>query len=114
PTPSLRPTSHPPGPHEVPLQTMVKARDDTPVTVAPMAAYGSQKAQPAIRWGWYTPTGVVKHEQFTVPQAAAQSLAPVPPVTFDPGAGVFGLYSEWPPFANRDVYSQDKLNTWDP
>src|SRR5439155_5143183 len=33
--------------------------------------------------------------------------------TFDPGAGSFGLYSEWPPFANRDVYSEDKLNTFD-
>jgi Big-like domain-containing protein len=114
PTTSLLPTTNPLGPDEVPLQTMVKARDDSPVTATPIAAYGSQKTDPAIRWGWYTPTGVVRHEQFTVPASAAQSLAPAAPVTFDPGTGAFGLYSEWPPFGNRDVYSEDRLNTFDP
>jgi hypothetical protein len=113
PTTAGLPTTNPLGPDEVPLQTMVKARDDSPVTVTPIAAYGSQKTDPAIRWGWYTPAGVVRHEQFTVPASAAQSLSPVAGVTFDPGAGAFGLYSEWPPFANRDVYSEDKLNTFD-
>src|SRR6202008_3443213 len=91
---------------------------DSPVTATPIAAYGSQKTDPAIRWGWYTPAGtpasVGRHEQVTLPASAAQSLNPAAPVTFDPGAGAFGLYSEWPPFANRDVYSEDKLNTWDP
>src|SRR5262249_32009982 len=106
------PTTNPLGPDEVPLQLMTKARDDSPVTVTPIAAYGSQKTQPAIRW--YTPAGAVRHEQLTVPQPAAQSMSRAPPVTFDPGAGAFGLYSEWPPLANRDVYSEDRLNTFDP
>lgn len=105
------PTANPLGPDEIALQTMVKAADDRPVTITPIAAYGAQ-SDVSIRFGWYG-GGPARHELGTVGSAGAQSLAPSAPVIFDPGATAFGLYSEWPTFGNRDVYTQDALNTFD-
>ena len=32
---------------------------------------------------------------------------------FDPGASHFGMYSQWPTFPGRTVYSENGLNTFD-
>ncbi len=50
-----------------------------------------------------------------MPNASAQKLAPTTTgaLTFDPGLTAFGFYSTWPFFADREVYSEDSLNTWE-
>ena len=57
-----------------------------------------------------------KQELFTVPNASAQKLAPTTNgvLTFDPGLTAFGFYSVWPFFGDREVFSENALNTWEP
>ncbi|MGB7157340.1 MAG: fibronectin type III domain-containing protein [Tepidisphaeraceae bacterium] len=86
------------------------------VTIEPLAAFASTFPT-LLRFGHYTP-GVTsaKTELFTVAGADAQTLNPIPigTTSFDPGAATFGLYSIWPEFADREVFSEDQFNTWDP
>ncbi len=104
---------------EVPAQLFTKARFDAPISIEPIAAYGPQNNDPAIKVGWYdagNAAGV--HQQYTVSAADAQGLMINPTGStdnIDPGEETaFGLYSEWPYFSGRRTYSEDKLNTWDP
>lgn len=97
---------------EVAATRLVKAAAG-PVTVQPLAVFGLASS-PAVRFGWYdagSPTA--KNELFTVAAAEAQGVSP--PVNgttaFDPGAKSFGVYSVWPGFSNREIFSEDVLNT---
>ncbi len=87
-----------------------------PVTLEPLAVFGPQgPAGKVTHFGWYE-TGVATstHELFTVANAYNQSLNPVLAGTtsFNPAAKGFGLYSKWPFFSDRLVYSEDSLNTF--
>ena len=102
---------------EVPMQRFVKAGPG-PVTIEPLAVFGPDGSNPVVRMGWY-PSGNAagKNELFTVsntPVSNAQTLnVPVTGTTqFDPGSAVFGLYSVWPFFSNREIFSEDALNTF--
>ena len=84
-----------------------------PVTVQTLAVFGVASS-PAVRVGWYdagSPTA--KNELFTVANTEAQAIAPVVngATAFDPGAKSFGVYSIWPGFSNREIFSEDVLNT---
>ena len=55
-----------------------------------------------------TPTAL--SQLFTVAKADAQSVNPtaIGNTSFDPGASPFGLYTTWPGFGNRNIYSEDE------
>ena len=91
---------------------MVKAGAG-PVTIETLAVFGVSST-PALRFGYYQPgTPTAKTELFTVAKADAQSVNPtaIGNTSFDPGSNPFGVYSNWPGFGHRDIYSEDGLNT---
>jgi fibronectin type 3 domain-containing protein len=97
---------------EIFMQRMAKAGSG-PVTIETLAVFGVNSS-PAVRVGYYQPgTPTAKTELFTGAKADAQSVNPgaIGTTSFDPGAGAFGVYSSWPGFNNRDIYSEDALNT---
>ena len=107
---------------EVALQRFERADNANPVIVQPLAVFGPTGTNPVVRFGWY-PSGNpgVKSQLFQVsntPALNGQRLNP--PVesgatlSFDPGLASFGFYSSWPFFADREVFSEDALNTWEP
>ncbi len=110
------PTTNPLG-DEVPAQLFAKAADDSPISITPIAGYGPQDNDPAIKVGWYDAGNAAgTHQQFTVKAADAQGLAisPVGTTTnIDPGSGIFGIYSQWPYFGDRKVFTEDALNGFD-
>lgn len=88
-----------------------------PVTIEPLAIFGPQSASGSVTsFGYYT-SGNASSKQplWSAANAQYQSLQPaVSGVTsFDPGTNVFGFYSIWPYFNNREVFSEDALNTWE-
>ena len=97
---------------EIATQRIVKAGAGL-VTVQVLGVFGVSSS-PALRFGWYdagSPTG--RQQLFTVPNTEAQGVnTPVNGVlSFDPGARNFGFYSIWPGFSNREIFSEDMLNT---
>ncbi len=100
---------------EVSMQTWRKAGSGS-VTLEPLGVFGPQSAAGIVtRVGWYQAGNAgSKQELFTVSNASYQTL--VPTVTgalaFDPAASAFGMYSIWPFFSNREVFSEDALNTF--
>ena len=103
---------------EVPAQLFQKAAFDKPISITPVAAYGPQDDDPAIKVGFYDAGNPdAKQQQFTVSAADAQGLMIEPDGTttnIDPGEeDAFGFYSEWPYFDGRSAYTEDALNTWD-
>jgi hypothetical protein len=102
---------------EISAQSFVKAGTG-PVTLEPLAVFGPQDTGGTVLSFGYYATGNAASTQalFTVPNASYQSIQPTTPgsLSFDPGAGKFGFVSTWPVFANRQVFSEDALNTWEP
>jgi len=104
---------------EVSVQKLQKAGPGE-VEAYPIAAY-VQVINPSIRFGWYPSlNSSAKNELFTLSDADAQSVNPnaVGAITFDPGAGAFGLYTTYPGLKNADnsvrtSYSEDSLNVWE-
>lgn len=98
---------------EVPLQRLQKAGGGN-VTIQVLAAYANSSS-PVVRVGYY-PVGDSsdKHEVFTVNNGSHQTLLPATSgsLSFNPGNDGFGLYSIWPSVSNRNVYSEDSLNTF--
>ena len=86
------------------------------VTLEPLAVFGPQDGAGIVtRVGYYAAgNAATKTELFTVPNASFQALQPVTTgtLTFDPGNTAFGVYSIWPAFWNRAVFSEDALNTF--
>ena len=86
------------------------------VTVELLAVFGPTNNTPVTGFGWYTESNTT--ELFTVsnsPVSNGQRLLPplAGATSFDPGNASFGLYSRWPFFSNRFVYSEDGKNTWE-
>jgi hypothetical protein len=89
------------------------------VTIESLAVFsGDTFAQPAAIVGWYTTPGSLT-ELFRIGSGDSGQHQEMNPVvqtgvtSFDPGATDFGLYSQWPTFPGRTVYSENALNTWD-
>ena len=103
---------------EVPIP-MFEAAGPGPVTLEHMATFGKKggASNPnVVTLGWYTGTdGSGKTLLFSVPDSQSQSLegALTGPTSFTP-TGQFGFYSVWHGFADREVFSIDALNTWEP
>ncbi|HEX2619715.1 MAG TPA: hypothetical protein VHL11_06200, partial [Phototrophicaceae bacterium] len=103
---------------EVAAPTFVRANTGAPVTLDVIAAFGNN-ATPAVRWGYYQPGNTGNRtEIFTVNNSPASNVQTLNPATsgslsFTPSLEPFGLYTIWPPFANREVYSEDQFNTWE-
>ena len=101
---------------EVSIQSFQVATDGV-VTLQPLAVFGpTGPAGNVVHVGYYnTGSPTSKQQLFSVPNASAQKLAPTTTgaLTFDPGLTAFGFYSTWPFFADREVYSEDSLNTWE-
>lgn len=86
-----------------------------PVRIETIAAF-LPNSLPAARLGWYRPTApsslrfvqqVNEDQHQTVnPQLSGWDR-------FEPTAGQFGFYIQWPTYQGRVSYSQDALNTWD-
>ena len=103
---------------EIPAQLFKKAAFDSPISITPVAAYGPQNDDPAIKVGWHDAgNGDGLHEQFEVAADDAQGLMIEPDgdtTNIDPGEDTaFGFYSEWPYFDGRKTFTEDALNTWD-
>jgi hypothetical protein len=100
---------------EVPMMMMQEATPG-PVTVQPIAVF-SNAATPALGFGYYTYTSsgaITSQDEFTVPSPDVQTINPHLDgnSSFDPGSSIFGLYTRWPAYANRLVYTEDFRNTW--
>lgn len=89
-----------------------------PVTIEPLAVFGPQGPNGvAAKFGFYRPGEAGNSQElFTVANGSHQTLNPASSggTSFDPGTGSFGFYSAWPFFSNRQVFSEDTLNTWEP
>ncbi len=113
PTTSAMPTTPIIG-DEVPLQRMQKAGTGS-VTIEPLAVFGPQSSTGEVtNLGWYpVPTGS-RTQQFSVANAAYQSLDPTVTgsLSFDPGTSTFGMSTIWPFFSNREVSTEDSKNTF--
>ena len=105
---------------EVPLQRFQKAGSGD-VTIEVLAAYGVDNT-PVTEFGWYEISADNEpslEPLFEVESGAsnAQTLNPTTDgdLSFDPGTTSFGFYSFWPTndfFRERNVYTQDELNTF--
>lgn len=101
---------------EVSLPQFQKAGTE-PVTVQLIAIFAKKSSSGIVaKFGYYASGDAASKSQlFTVPNASYQSLNPFVSgsKSFDPGTGNFGFYSIWPFFNNREIYSEDHLNTSD-
>ncbi|PPK87536.1 putative secreted protein (Por secretion system target) [Neolewinella xylanilytica] len=92
---------------------------DGPVTVEVLGVYGPVDKNPVTGFGWYeSGISTSTEELFTVgnvPASNGQTLTPTisGATEFNPTAEVFGFYSRWPSFADRQVFLEDGLNTFD-
>lgn len=98
---------------EVLAQTFEKAGPG-PVTIDVLGNYAVNNNPVSIN-GWYEAGNAnSKTEVFRIAQNNAQqllpSLIPGSSTQFDPGSAEFGMYSIWPTFNNRVVYTEDQLN----
>jgi hypothetical protein len=102
---------------EISVPTFQKAEAGS-VTIEPLAVFGPTTTNPIVGFGWYRAGDAgAKAELFTVSNSPASNGQTVNvnltgSLSFDPGANAFGLYSRWPFFENRHVYSEDALNTF--
>ena len=119
---------------EVTVQRLVRAGNG-PVTIEALAAY-AVPADLSVRLGYYSSANTqTKNELATLGGTNSQAIAPAlnGATLFDPGTNPFSLYATFPGnynnirFTNadgggsgvsgggtaRDVYSEDRLNTWD-
>ncbi|MDQ3858089.1 MAG: choice-of-anchor D domain-containing protein, partial [Actinomycetota bacterium] len=102
---------------EASLQRLVKANPSNSVLLEPLAVFGAAGPSGTVAAAGSYNSGDPSSTKplFTVPNASSQALQPTTtgPLSFDP-TGDFGLYSSWGAFGNRNVYSEDALNTWEP
>ncbi|MEH0153893.1 malectin domain-containing carbohydrate-binding protein [Limibacter armeniacum] len=90
------------------------------VTLELLAVYGPTGSSPVVSFGWYGENNSAsKTTLFSVdnsPTTNGQRLLPEinsgGSLSFDPSTSKFGFFSIWPAFSNREVYSEDVLNTF--
>jgi hypothetical protein len=103
---------------EIPAQSLTKSAGSASVTIQPLAVFGPQSSSGTVTsFGWYASASPsTKQQLFSVGNSSYQSLNPIPngALSFDPGSTAFGLSTVWPFFSNREVDSDDALNTWEP
>jgi hypothetical protein len=100
------------------IQRFVKAGPGVVSTETLAIFSGNTFAQPAAILGWYTSaSSLTELERFGSGDSGQhQEMNPTiqSGVTdFDPGSASFGMYSQWPVFPGRTVYSENALNTFD-
>ncbi len=105
---------YPPDPssQEVTLQNLVKAGSG-PVTINVLASF-TANINPPYTLGYYNPSGTT--QLFTTPASEYQStyVQPQGTTSFDPGTGPFDFYCvSNVQVANRTIYEDDSLNTFD-
>ncbi|CAN0605651.1 unnamed protein product, partial [Ectocarpus sp. 12 AP-2014] len=92
--------------------------DDAPITLEVLSVFGPTNSDPVVAFGHYSSGNAnATSELFTVtndPLVNGQTLNAVlsGDTAFDPGTASFGFYSRWPFFGNRQLYSEDALNTF--
>ena len=103
---------------EADIQYFTRATDG-PITVEVLGVYGPTQNNPVTAFGYYE-SGIAATTQdlFTIgnlPASNGQTLTPTVngSTSFNPSAEIFSFYTRWPFFANRVVYQEDDLNTWD-
>ncbi|MEP2059935.1 MAG: PKD domain-containing protein, partial [Maribacter litoralis] len=102
---------------EVAIQKFERA-SDAPVTLEVLSAFGPETDNPIVAFGWYqsgdasSVTEVFNLENTTA--GNGQTLNPVVngALSFDPGIESFGFVSRWPFFSDRQLFSEDALNTF--
>lgn len=90
------------------------------VAVYPLAVFGPNSGGfgSTLTFGWYGMANTAsKNPVLTVTNTSDQTVNPAyqsgsSPFSFDPGAAPFGFYTIWPAFSNREIFSEDRLNTW--
>src|SRR5690606_7929466 len=91
---------------------------DGPISVEVLSIFGPTESNPVVSFGWYGSGNASSvQEIFTVsnsPATNGQTLSPVisGALEFDPGDVSFGFVSRWPYFNNRQLFSEDALNTF--
>ncbi|MEP3372053.1 malectin domain-containing carbohydrate-binding protein, partial [Maribacter dokdonensis] len=102
---------------EVAIQKFERA-SDAPVTLEVLSVYGPEANNPIVAFGWYE-SGDVNSvtEIFNIENTTTnngQTLNPIVngSLSFDPGIESFGFVSRWPFFSNRQLFSEDILNTF--
>eukprot|EP01119_Soliformovum_irregulare_P001695 TRINITY_DN1143_c0_g1_i1.p1 TRINITY_DN1143_c0_g1~~TRINITY_DN1143_c0_g1_i1.p1 ORF type:complete len:1033 (-),score=332.80 TRINITY_DN1143_c0_g1_i1:106-3204(-) len=106
---------------EIKAQYFEKVNRNEDVSFEVLAVYGPTGNDPVVTLGYYSPIGSASSAQTAVvsvsnaPTNNGQTCNPVVDGTpsFEPHDATFGIYSIWPYFQNRVVYSEDALNTWD-
>ncbi|WBL41251.1 PKD domain-containing protein [Algoriphagus halophytocola] len=102
---------------EVDIQAFQRATDG-PIEIEVLSVYGPTSNDPVVAFGWYLSGNAGSVEDiFTVsnsPASNGQTLNPVisGALEFDPGNASFGFVSRWPAFQNRQLFSEDALNTF--
>jgi hypothetical protein len=105
---------------EVAVAAFERADNANPVLVEALAVFSPTDRDPVVRVGWYSSlASSTKSELFSVdndPTSNGQQIAPPLQIgsslNFDPGTAVFGFYGTWATYNNRNVYSEDALNTF--
>jgi PKD repeat protein len=105
---------------EVALQRFERADNANLVVVEPLAIFGPTGSNPVTTFGRYSagapasksPLFSVGNDPASNGQRINPALNPGATLTFDPGTASFGFYSIWPAFSNREVFSEDSLNTF--
>ena len=104
---------------EVALQTFIQVATTVRSTLEPLAVFGptGPAGNRRRRRPLHTGSPATKQQLFSVAERrrTRRCCRPRPaPCTFDPGlTDASASYSTWPFFADRDVYSEDSLNTWE-
>ncbi len=102
---------------EISIQKFQKAGAGN-VTIEPLAVFGLTNNDPVLGLGWYkSGDAASKSELFTVSNNPLSNGQTVNvnvsgSLSFDPANVSFGFYSRWPFFSNRNIYSEDNLNTF--
>ena len=100
---------------EVRVQQFERATDGN-VLIEPLAVFGPQHSAGVVTaFGWYeSGNRDATRQLFTVGNNDFQTVnvQPSGALSFNPGLASFGFYSRWPFFGNRQVYSEDALNTF--
>ncbi|PZX55861.1 PKD domain-containing protein, partial [Algoriphagus chordae] len=102
---------------ELDIQAFQRASDG-PIELEVLSIYGPTDSNPVVAFGWYASGNAASVQDiFTVsnsPLVNGQTLTPIitGDLEFDPGNASFGFVSRWPYFGDRQLFSEDALNTF--
>ncbi len=102
---------------ELSAQLFERAADQA-VEIEILGVYGPTSLNPVFGLGFYEPDNIVNQvDLFQVPNTPAENAQTLNPaltgtLQFNPGSQPFGLFTKWTVYGNREVYSEDVLNTF--